>query len=210
MHFLRLSLGPFETNSYVVFCPETRQGVIIDPGFETETILAAVEREKLRIIHILDTHAHIDHTCGNALAREKTGATVLMHRDDLDLLRHPDQPFLLALGLGDYTPAEPDGFLQQGQEIRFGRECFCVIHTPGHTPGGVCLLGQGALFAGDTLFAGSVGRTDLLGGDETLLLRSIRDRILSLPDETTIQPGHGPATTVGEERRFNPFLAERS
>ena len=208
MPFLSFTLGPFETNSYLVFCPETRKGIIIDPSFGGETILRAVQREKLDIVHIVNTHGHIDHTCGNRLVREATGAGLLIHRDDSDILLYPDEEFLLMLGLEDYTPLKPDGFIEEGQEVGFGEESLRVIHTPGHTPGGICLLDNGILFTGDTLFAGSVGRTDLFGGDERALLESLQEKVLPLPDEIEVYPGHGPATTVGQERRTNPSLVE--
>jgi len=206
LNIATFTLGPFETNSYLAFCPETRKGVIIDAAFEVSVLLVAVKHKGLEIVHVVSTHGHIDHVCGTGLAREVTGATFLMHQGDLEILLHPERDFLLMLGLEDYVPVKPDGFLFEGQDIAFGNESLRVVHTPGHTPGGVCLLGKGLLFTGDTLFAGSVGRTDLSGGNQEELIRSIRGKILCLPDETVIQPGHGSATTIGEERRSNPFL----
>ena len=167
-----------------------------------------MKRERLKIVHLVNTHGHIDHTFGNAEAREATGADVLIHKEDVQVLDYAPAELLFSLGLSDYTAAEPDSFLDDGEEIVFGEHALKVIHTPGHTPGGVCLLGDGMLFSGDTLFADSVGRTDIPGGNWENLIRGIREKIFVLPDETDIYPGHGPATTVGHEKKFNPFAGE--
>lgn len=208
LSILGLTLGPLETNSYLVFCPETREALAVDPGFDAEAIVERALDEGLRIVEVVNTHGHIDHVCGNGLVREATGAKVVMHGEDLEILRYPDAGFLASLGLAGHTPTEPDSFIEEGDKIEFGRQSLRVIHTPGHTPGGICLVGDEVVFTGDTLFAGSVGRTDLFGGDQEVLLNSIRERVLTLPDGTTVEPGHGPSTTVGEERRTNPFLQD--
>lgn len=202
----RLTLGPLETNSYLVSCPETREALVVDAGFEAQAIVEKALDEGLRVVQVVSTHGHIDHVWGNGLVREATGAKVAMHREDLEILLYPDAGLLASLGAAGYAPTEPDFFIEEGDKIEFGRQSLRVIHTPGHTPGSICLVGNDVVFSGDTLFAGSVGRTDLFGGDEEALLNSIRERLLTLPDETTVEPGHGPSTTVGKERRTNPFL----
>jgi hydroxyacylglutathione hydrolase len=205
------AVEPFFKNGFVIGCEETREGVIVDPGDDVELLLAAAERQRLSIGNILLTHAHLDHVTGVARAKEALGVPVWLHRDDNFLYQRVQQQGQM-FGI-QVAPQPPiDHFYEGEGPLRFGRYEVRVRHTPGHCPGGVCLAvtkageREATLFVGDTLFAGSIGRTDLPGGDIETLLRSIRDVLFAYPDDTVVWPGHGPATTVGEERRSNPFL----
>ena len=205
------AVAPFFKNGYVIGCEETREGVVIDPGDEVDELLAAVEAHRLTVRYILLTHAHLDHVTGVGRAKEALGAPVGLHRDDEFLYRAVVQQGI-AFGF-KVDPQPPVDFFYDGSgPWRFGRYGAWVFHTPGHCPGGVCLaVGREgetarALFVGDTLFAGSIGRTDLPGGDGPTLLRSIRDVLFSFPDDSPVYSGHGPVTTIGRERATNPFL----
>ena len=212
------AVPPFYKNGFVIGCEEMREGVIIDPGDEVEDLLAAAARHRLSITAILLTHAHLDHITGVGRARRVLGVPVWLHEDDNFLYEGVvEQGRMFGF---DVEPQPPiDRFYRmdggEGEEgaLRFGRYRIRVLHTPGHCPGGVCLAvsrpgePKATLFVGDTLFAGSIGRTDLPGGDSATLLNSIRDVLLAFPDDTVVWSGHGPATTIGQERRTNPFLA---
>lgn len=203
--------GPFMENGYVVGCETTREAVIVDPGDNVRTLLAFASRESLAIRHILLTHAHIDHITGVAAAKRALGAPIYLHRGDLFLYEHVVEHGMM-FGL-DVEPQPPvDVFYTSGQVIAFG-ECEArPHHTPGHCPGGVCLqIGKAGgfakdLFVGDTLFAGSIGRTDLPGGDYDVLMASIRNVLFPFGDDAVVHSGHGPDTTIGRERASNPFL----
>jgi hydroxyacylglutathione hydrolase len=205
------AVAPFFKNGFVVACPETRDAVLIDPGDEVAELLTIVERGRFTVRHILLTHAHVDHVTGVAAAKRALGAPVSLHRDDLFLYDAAVQQGAM-FGLQVSAPPPPDAFYTDGQVIAFGGCEARVHHTPGHCPGGVCLQigpagGTGKhLFVGDTLFAGSIGRTDLPGGDYDTLVRSIRTVLFALGDDAEVYPGHGPKTTIGHERRTNPFL----
>jgi glyoxylase-like metal-dependent hydrolase (beta-lactamase superfamily II) len=206
------AVAPFYKNGFVLGCESTREGVIIDPGDEVDDLLAFVRRENLRILYILLTHAHLDHVSGCGRARAALGAPIGLHPDDQFLYRSAVEQGL-AFGFRIDEPPPVD-FLYEGPgPLSFGEYDVRVHHTPGHCPGGVCLqVGRrGApgrdLFVGDTLFAGSIGRTDLPGGDYETLIRSITTVLYPLGDDAIVYPGHGPSTTIGEERRTNPFLA---
>lgn len=208
------AVEPFFKNGYMLGCERTREGVIVDPGDEVGDLLRLVERHQVRVTHILLTHAHLDHVSGVARARQTLGAPVALHRDDLPLYQAVVQQGLAFGFRVDPQPA-PDLFYEiPGQPIAFGDYEIRVHHTPGHSPGGVCLQaglrGHAGrhLFVGDALFAGSIGRTDLPGGDYDTLMRSLHDVLLTFPDECEVYSGHGPATTIGEERRRNPFLRD--
>lgn len=203
--------APFFKNGYLLGCEETREGVVIDPGDEVEALIDAASRQRLSIRHILLTHAHLDHVTGVKRAREAFGAPVWLHPDDLFLYEAaPQQGRMFGLVVEPQPP--PDRFYAPGQRLTFGRFEVRVHHTPGHCPGGVCLeVGTAGsagskLFVGDTLFAGSIGRTDLPGGDLATLLRSIREVLFRFPDDSEVYSGHGPMTTIGQERAGNPFL----
>jgi hydroxyacylglutathione hydrolase len=200
-------VGPLHCNCTILGDPVTRDAVVVDPGENIPDILSRLTRHGLTLRQILITHAHIDHV-GGALALKKiTGAPILMNQEDLGLLGMME---VQAGWLGVQTPevAPPDGSAENGMIVGLANYPAEVIHTPGHTPGSICLhiASRQLLLAGDTLFAGSIGRTDLPGGDGRKILRSLRDRLLVLSDEVRVVPGHGPGTTIGEERHSNPFL----
>jgi hydroxyacylglutathione hydrolase len=205
------AVGPFFKNGFVVACEKTSEAVLIDPGDEVADLLSFAERRQLSIRHILLTHAHVDHVTGVAAAKRALGVPVYLHRADLFLY---DQAVQSGALFGLRVEAQPpiDVFYSEGQEIGFGTLSARPHHTPGHCPGGVCLqIGvKGTpgmdLFVGDTLFAGSIGRTDFPGGDYDTLIASIRLVLFPFGDDANVYPGHGPATTIGQERRTNPFL----
>ncbi len=200
-----LVVGALQENSYVLACEETREAVIIDPGAEAERIYRVVTSHGCTLKYVLNTHGHVDHVGGVAALVEMTGVPFLMHKDDLYLIEGLDaDPIQMFLQIPH--PPPPDRFLTDGEKISVGHLELEVLHTPGHTPGGVCFLVEHALFSGDTLFAGSIGRTDLPGGNHQQLLTSIREHIFPLDDDIIVYAGHGPATTLGKERTFNPFL----
>lgn len=205
--------APFFKNGFVLACERSRDAVLIDPGDEVAQLLAFADREALIIRHILLTHAHVDHVSGVALARRRLAVPVRLHRDDLLLYEHAVQQGAM-FGLSVEAPPPVDEFYAPDESIVFGDYEARPHHTPGHSPGGVCLQvgSRGTrgrqLFVGDTLFAGSVGRTDLPGGDHATLMRSIKKVIFAFGDDAEVYPGHGPKTTVGRERRTNPFLVD--
>ncbi len=205
------AVDPFFKNGFVLGCEETREGVVIDPGDEVDQLIAAAADHHLTIKFILLTHAHVDHVTGVARAKQVFGAPVALHKADLFLYdAAQDQARLFGLNVPRQPP--PDVFYQDGEVITFGGYQARVHHTPGHCPGGVCLAvgpaGQAPtkLFVGDTLFAGSIGRTDLPGGDLPTLMRSIREILFAFPDESEVYSGHGPTTTIGREKSTNPFV----
>lgn len=205
----RRAVEPFFKNGFVLGCEDTREGVVIDPGDEVDQLLDAASRHKLTITSILLTHAHLDHITGVAEAKRALGVPVWLHPDDNPLYeRVVEQGMMFGIRVKAQPPV--DHFYQDEGPLRFGRYRVRVLHTPGHSPGGVALaIGKDAeeiLFVGDTLFAGSIGRTDLPGGDMETLLRSIHDVLFAFPDDTVVWSGHGEQTTIGRERRTNPFL----
>jgi glyoxylase-like metal-dependent hydrolase (beta-lactamase superfamily II) len=205
------AVGPFFKNGFVVACDQTRDGVLIDPGAEVASLLAFADRERITLRYILLTHAHIDHITGVGVARQRLGVPVCLHRDDLFLYdQAAEQGAMFGIPVDQLPPV--DQFYTPGQVFTFGEVEARPHHTPGHCPGGVCLqigpagaVGQD-LFVGDTLFAGSIGRTDLPGGDYATLIASIKDVLFAFGDDARVYPGHGPMTTIGRERRTNPFL----
>ncbi len=201
-----LPVGLIQTNCYIVGCEETKAGAIIDPGGHPDRILAEVQRHGLAVQYVLNTHAHFDHTDANRAIVAATGAPLALHAADRPLLQASGGAAFFGLR-ADPSP-EPDLELRDGDELAVGRLCLRVLHTPGHTPGHVCFYepDQGVLFDGDLLFYRGVGRTDLPGGSWQQLVDSIRRVLFTLPDETVVYAGHGPATTIGEEKRFNPWL----
>jgi len=205
------AVGPFFKNGFIVGCEKTREAVLIDPGDEVAALLAFAERNTLTIRHILLTHAHVDHVTGVAAAKRALGVPIHLHRDDLFLYENAVQSGAM-FGLRVEPQPPIDQFYAPGEAIAFGDYEARPVHTPGHCPGGVCLqIGkQGEigreLFVGDTLFAGSIGRTDLPGGDYDTLIRSIKTVLFAFGDESIVHPGHGPSTTIGHERQTNPFL----
>lgn len=205
------AVGPFFKNGFVVGCAQTREAVLIDPGDEVADLLAFAERHTLVIRYILLTHAHLDHVTGVGPAKRALGVPIYLHHDDLFLYERVVQQGA-TFGIRVDSPPPVDEFYAPGQVISFGDCDARPHHTPGHCPGGVCLqvgrkgeAGQD-LFVGDTLFAGSIGRTDLPGGDYATLIGSIRTVLFAFGDDARVHPGHGPSTTIGQERRTNPFL----
>jgi hydroxyacylglutathione hydrolase len=205
------AVGPFFKNGFVVACEDTRQAVLIDPGDEVSSLLAFAERNDLAIRHILLTHAHVDHVTGVAAAKRTLAVPVHLHRDDLFLYeRAVETGKMFGLNVEPQPPI--DEFYTPGQVIPFGSYEVRWHHTPGHCPGGVCLqIGRtgtdgNQLFVGDTLFAGGIGRTDLPGGDYQVLIASIRNVLFAFGDDAIVHPGHGPDTTIGQERLTNPYL----
>ncbi len=203
-----LPVGMLACNCSIVGDEEGGEAVVIDPGDEVERVQVVLERHRLRVKYIIATHAHIDHVGGIEKLKRSTGAAVLMHAADLPLYQNLATQ---AAWLGVRPPGvvEVDQFLKEGDTLRWGARTLRVLHTPGHSPGSISLHLPGKdtrVFSGDTLFQASIGRTDLWGGSLDEILRSIRNSLLPFPDETPVFPGHGPATTIGREREFNPFL----
>ncbi len=200
------AVGALQVNCVVLGCPETRKAVVIDPGADLEHIEAALRKHDLTVELILNTHGHFDHIGANAGLKESTGAPLLIHKDDVNLLQ------MAKIQAATYgLPAEdspvPDTELHGGETLTFGAQTLEVLHTPGHSPGCVCFYCEGLLVSGDTLFAGSIGRTDLPGGDHQQLLDSIQAKLAGLPPQTKILPGHGPLTTIDHELKYNPYMA---
>ena len=208
------AVGPFFKNGYVVGCENTRQAVFIDPGDEVEQLLAFIASEQLAVTHILLTHAHVDHVSGVAEAKRALGVPIYLHKDDLFLYQNAVRTGMM-FGLTVEEPPPVDVFYEGEGPIVFGDYQVRVVHTPGHCPGGVCLAiakrgdtSPPHLFVGDTLFAGSIGRTDLPGGDYKTLLKAITELLFAFPDESIVYSGHGPETTIGREKKTNPFVLE--
>jgi hydroxyacylglutathione hydrolase len=201
-----LAVGALATNCYIVGCEKTKEAAVIDPGDEADRILAAVRAAGLKVTHVLLTHAHFDHIGAADEVARASGAPLALHPDDLPLLRAGGGAPFFDL----QPPPIPDTVdsLAAGQEIGVGELTLRVLHTPGHSPGHVTFYipAEGALFDGDVLFAEGIGRADLPGGSFAVLMRSIGEQLMTLPDETVVYPGHGPATTIGHERRLNPWL----
>ncbi len=204
-------LGPLDNNTYAIVCERTRECALVDVGFEPEAVVRWVEAQPgpLAVRLLLNTHAHYDHVCGMRAVQEALGGAYWLHPADRPLLdRLAEQG--AAFGFPPARPPGPVNDLADGQRVALGDGSLEVIHTPGHSPGGVCFRSGDDLWVGDTLFAGSVGRTDLPGGSYEALERSIRTRLFPLGDGLRVHPGHGPPTTLGRERRTNPFVGERS
>lgn len=200
-----LEVGPLAVNCYVVAHEGSKRALVVDPGDEGDRILRAVERIGCAVERILLTHGHFDHVGAVAYLRARTGAPVHVHPDDAERMQSAGMQALM-FGLRVAAPPPPDVLVRDGDEIGFCGVTFRVAHTPGHTPGCVCFLADGMAFVGDLIFAGSIGRTDLPGGDYETLISSVETKIFPLPEDTVVFPGHGPATTVGEEKRSNPFF----
>ncbi len=205
-------VGPLQCNCSILGDEETREAIVIDPGDEIERILAVLKKHRLTAKYLINTHAHFDHVGNCRELKEATGAEIWLHKADLPIYEMaPRQAALFAMyGVKPIHLTPVDQPVKDGDGIQVGKIAAQIIHTPGHTPGSLGLLVPGSnldkLFAGDTLFQGSIGRTDLPGGDFDQLLKSIKERLLALNDDTEVWPGHGPKTTIGRERRTNPFL----
>jgi hydroxyacylglutathione hydrolase len=202
----QIPTGPIGTNCYLLGDEETRRAVVVDPGSDAPVILELVHHHGLQVETIVATHGHWDHVGAVRPLKQATGARFLAPPGDMELIRNASASALL-MGVVVDPPPDPDGFLEEGDVLRIGGLELRVLSAPGHTPGHVILVGPGFAFVGDVVFAGSVGRTDFPGGDWDILMESIRTKVLTLPDETVLYPGHGPPTSVRRERLSNPFLA---
>lgn len=201
----KLELGPFASNCYVVGAESGKEGMVIDPGAMGEQIVTQIKALGLDIQVIVLTHGHMDHTGALAEVHQATGAQIAIHAEDAPFLQ-AGHPMMRAFNPVRRELPQPDRLLKDGDIIDIGELHFRVLHTPGHTPGGICLQEEGIVFTGDTLFQFSVGRTDFPGGSHELLIAGIRSKLMPLPDSTIVCPGHGPDSTIGIERRANPFL----
>lgn len=201
-------VGRLLTNCYVVSCPKTRKAVIIDPGFETyeeaQQIIRYLNDNGIKPVSIINTHGHPDHVAGNQALKDAFSIPILIHEGDAQMLEEPGRKLARIYGFTINTPPA-DKLLHDGEEVIFGHQVINVMHTPGHTPGSICLMGGDKIFTGDTLFAGSIGRVDFPHSSEEDMKASLK-RLKSLPDELTVYPGHGPVTNLGEEKCLNPFL----
>ena len=200
----KLDLGSFASNCYIVGAESNKEGIVIDPGAEADLILGRVEALGLRLKFIVLTHPHRDHIGALREVKEASGAVVAIHADDAEALQIP--PSRSMPGHSHSLPPPPGRLLKDGDNLEFGDQYLLVLHTPGHSPGGICLLGEGVLFSGDTLFNLGIGRFDMRGGNGRQLMTSIYTKLMVLPDSTLVYPGHGPETTIGSERQWNPFL----
>lgn len=205
MQVKRLPVGALAANCYLVWCEETKDALVIDPGGEGQSILEEIKKEGLNVKYVVNTHGHMDHIAANTEVLENTGAKLAIHQEDVSLLNDPEQNLSLYMGR-EYTCQAPDLVLNDGDQLTVGKEVLVVLHTPGHTKGSISLKGNGVIFSGDTLFEGSIGRTDFPGGSYRDIIASIKNKILPCGDDYVVYPGHGPATTVKDEKLNNPFL----
>jgi len=201
-------VGKLLTNCYFAACPKTLEAIIIDPGFdshsEAQQIFKYISENALNPKFVVNTHGHPDHICGNGIVKEKFAIPILIHENDAQMLEEPGRRFATKFGFNINTPPA-DTLLHDGDRIKFGEITLKVMHTPGHSPGSICLIGEKEAFTGDTLFAGSIGRVDLPQSSETAMKHSLK-KLASLPSHFKVYPGHGPTTTIEEEKQTNPFL----
>lgn len=206
LHIRSFVVGPFETNCYIAADAASLDALVIDPGDDSGAIVSAAQSGGFVVRGIVNTHGHADHIAGNRALQERFGCPIMIHELDAAFLQDPEANLSALAGYTGPLSPPADRLLEDGDEITVGELVFRVVHTPGHTPGGICLVAEGVLFSGDTLFAGGVGRTDFPGGSHEQLVEAIRSKLLVLPDDTMICPGHGPRTTIGAERKANPWL----
>lgn len=207
MKIKKFEVGPLFVNCYVLYDEDTREAILIDPGDEPDLILDFIKEEGLTVKYILCTHGHFDHIGAVKEIKDDTGAKVLLHEKDIEIYRNSPQVAEQFFGIEIEPQPEPDELIEDGQTIKIGNSQLKFIHTPGHSPGSMSIYTDGYIFTGDTLFAGSVGRTDLIGGSIEELLNSLK-KLASLPEETVVMPGHGPKTKIGIEIKTNPFYHE--
>jgi len=209
MQIARLVVGPLQVNCYIVYDDKTKEAMVIDPGDDAAEILGLIKSRGLAVRYIVNTHSHFDHVGANQALKDATGAELLIHEADSAMLGGTAKQARM-FGMTAPTSPNADRYVKHGDVLTVGGQSFTVLHTPGHSTGGISLVGDGVAFTGDSLFAGSIGRTDFPGGDLMTLITSIKTHLLSLPDDTVVLSGHGPQSTIGEERRENPFLNARS
>jgi len=202
----RFEVGPLFVNCYLIGCEQTRLGAVIDPGDEADMLLEQAQSLGLQIQQIINTHGHSDHIADNKEVKALAGAKIYIHPADADMLTDPRKNLSAFFGEAIVSPPA-DAFLQENQIHKLGRLEFKILHIPGHSPGSACLLHHKTAFTGDTIFAGSIGRTDFPGGSYELLISGIRTKILTLSGDYALLPGHGPITSVEEERLYNPFFS---
>lgn len=204
----QLTVGMMGVCCYVAYCEATKEAAVIDPGGDEDRILDYCRQKDLKVVYIINTHGHPDHVCGNARIKEATGAKIVMHSDDVSYFGEPGiKGFFSSLGLPESPPV--DVVVKDGDVITIGKEQMEVIHTPGHTPGGICLYSPPHCFTGDTLFVGAVGRTDFPGGSMRQMIDGIKTRLMALPPDTLVWPGHGyggSQSTMAQEAKTNPYL----
>lgn len=207
MFVKQMEVGNMAVFAYLIADGEGGDGLVIDPASDVDNIIATAEKNKITIKYIVNTHGHVDHISGNADMKKKTGAEIIIHKDDAPMFTSTPTMILRMFGAKQSPPA--DTIVSDGDSIAVGNVSLTVIHTPGHSPGGMALYTDGIVFTGDTLFVEGVGRTDLPGGSWPVMLRSIRDKLFTLPEETKVYPGHNygpmPTSTIGHEKRHNPF-----
>lgn len=201
-----ITVGPLQANCFIIGDETSRQAIVIDPGDEPDLIMDVINENRLEVSYIVCTHGHFDHVGAVSDIKEKTGAKVIIHKDEIEIY-HAARDMAAFWGYEVERLPEPDMLVDDGDRIRVGNTNFTILHTPGHSPGGICLYGDDIIVTGDTLFAGSVGRTDFYGGDMNKLRESF-NRLMSLPDETRVLPGHGPDSTIGIEKKDNPFASD--
>ncbi|MFN3396020.1 MAG: MBL fold metallo-hydrolase [Thermodesulfovibrionales bacterium] len=202
----QITVGPLQSNCFIIGDEETAESIVVDPGDEPDLIMDVIDGNGLKVSYIVCTHGHFDHVGAVSDIKGKTGAKVVIHKDELEIY-HAARDMAAFWGYEVERLPEPDMLVDDGDRIRIGNLSFTIIHAPGHSPGGICLYGEGIVVTGDTLFAGSVGRTDFYGGDMNKLRDSF-NRLMLLPEETKILPGHGPHSTIGIEKRDNPFASD--
>ena len=202
-----IEVGAYQANCYLVYDEETKEALVIDPGAQGREIIGEAEKLGVKIKYIVNTHGHVDHIGANEYVKAATGAPLLIHEKDASMLTSPSKNLSAYFGEKMEKPAA-DRLLSDGDVLEIGSMKFTVLHTPGHTQGGICLAGEDVCFSGDTLFAMSIGRSDFPGGSHETLINSIMTKLMPLEDKVIVFPGHGPYTTIGAERKGNPFLRE--
>ncbi len=205
MKIIRIPVGIYAANCYIVFSDKNREGIIVDPGGNVDDLLSYIKENNIIIKSIILTHGHGDHIGGVSELKEELKVPVMIHSADSNMLVDGSKNLSSIMAMGTIT-VEPDKLLIDGDKIEFGGLHAKIIHTPGHTPGGICIMIEDNILTGDTLFAGSIGRTDLLGGDYNMIIKSIKEKLMNYSDNIKIHPGHGTPSTIGRERVSNPFI----